>query len=197
MAWTEICTHGILPEEDNFCTVVKRTLRFFSHRWNIFTNTLLWGEKHDLFSGPIRCFVKFWRAARLVVGASLHEVQIACLEFLAMGGVHSVTWENSSLSLRPAHDHAWLGTVPARHGHLPRAEPDLGGALHDGDLRQSPDRAPHVPHDLGRRGLHWRISRPQAPDASRVSVTVGRRGGVGGMSRLSAQFRTRNGWVKD
>ena len=40
-------------------------------------DTLLWREKHDLLSGPIHCFVKFWRAARLVVGVSLHEVHIA------------------------------------------------------------------------------------------------------------------------
>ena len=81
----EICTHGFLPEENNFCTVIKRKLHFFSHRWNIFTNTLRWGEKHELLSDPIHFFVMFERAARLAVGVSLHEVEIACPEFLAMG----------------------------------------------------------------------------------------------------------------
>ena len=90
----EICTHGFLPEENNFCTVVKRKLLFFSHRCNIFTNTLRWGEKHDLLSGPIHFFVMFQRAARLAVGVSLHEVEIACPEFLAMHTFLSRGWAN-------------------------------------------------------------------------------------------------------
>ena len=105
----EICTHGFLPEENNSCTVVKRTLLLFSHRWKIFTNTLRWGEKHELLSGPIHFFVMFQRAARLAVGISLHEVEMACPEFLAMRYMHSFL--SSCMASYARDNHIWTWNI--------------------------------------------------------------------------------------
>ena len=61
-----ICTHGILLEENNFCTVMKRKLCLFFHRWNIFMNTLLWGENHFIiWSHTFLCKVLTHRALLL------------------------------------------------------------------------------------------------------------------------------------
>ena len=94
----EICTHGFLPEENNFCTEGEASL-LFSPLEHFYEHTSL-RRKTRFIIWSHTFFVMFQRAARLVVGVSIHEVQIACPEFLPMCSVGwSLTFRAFSLML--------------------------------------------------------------------------------------------------
>ena len=111
----EICTLGILPGENSFCTVVKRKLLFSSFLTVgtfLRTHTSLRRKtRFIIWSHTFLCDVLTRRA--LGCWLSLHEVQIACLEFLAMVWMMCICLFADDWKLQEAvfAEHGWTNDV--------------------------------------------------------------------------------------